>query len=99
MESFFKMHWNENSNCSHGDISLCEHLAANRFLWSFQLSALICITLVTDFKGWRILRLHFAPIIDACRRDIRVAQPFLDLGDVRFVVQRVGGGDSAYCRS
>jgi hypothetical protein len=51
--------------------------------------------LITHFKGRRILRLHFAPIIDTCCRNIRVAQPLLHLGDVGFVVKSIGGGRDA----
>jgi hypothetical protein len=51
--------------------------------------------LVADFECRRVLGLHFAPIIDASGGDIGVAEPFLDLGDVGFVVQGVGGGRGA----
>ena len=50
---------------------------------------------VTDFKGRRILRLHLAPVIDACGSDVGMAEPFLDLGDVGVVVEGVGGGGGA----
>jgi hypothetical protein len=50
---------------------------------------------IAHFKGRRILGLHFAPVIDACCRNVGMPQPFLDLGDVGFMVKGVGGGGGA----
>ena len=51
--------------------------------------------LITHFKGRRVFRLHFAPVVDSGGRDIGVAQPFLDLGNIGFVIEGVGGGGGA----
>jgi hypothetical protein len=48
--------------------------------------------LIGDFKGRAVLRSGFAVIVDAGGGDIRGAEPFLDLGDVSLVVERVCGG-------
>jgi hypothetical protein len=48
--------------------------------------------LIVDLERWRILRLHFVPVIDPRRRNISVAQPFLDLSDIGVVIERVCGG-------
>ena len=37
---------------------------------------------VTDFKSWRILGLHFAPIINSGSGDVGLPKPFLDFADV-----------------
>jgi hypothetical protein len=51
--------------------------------------------LITHFERRRILRLHFAPIVDSSCRNIGVAEPFLHLGDVGFMVEGVRGGRGA----
>ena len=43
-------------------------------------------------KGRRVLQPALAPVIDPGRRDVRVAEPFLDLGDIGVVLERVGRG-------
>ena len=32
---------------------------------------------------------HLAPVVEPCRGDVRVAEPFLDLGDIGLVHERV----------
>ena len=51
--------------------------------------------LIADLECRRILRLHFTPVIYSSRRNIGVAEPFLNLGHVRVVIQRIGGGGGA----
>src|SRR5271168_2564510 len=51
--------------------------------------------LIADFKRRRVFGLHFAPIINSGRRNIGMPQPFLDFGDVRFMVEGIGGGGVA----
>jgi hypothetical protein len=50
---------------------------------------------VIDLERRAVLGPRLAVIVDARRGDVGVAEPFLDLGDVSLVVQRVGGGRSA----
>jgi hypothetical protein len=50
---------------------------------------------ITHFKGGRVFRLHFAPIVDSGGGDIGVTQPFLHLGDIGVVIEGVGGGGGA----
>ena len=47
---------------------------------------------IRDFKGRRIGRTGFAPVVNARGIDIGVAQPFLDLRNVGLVFQGAGGG-------
>jgi hypothetical protein len=46
--------------------------------------------LVLDMERGTVLGLALAPVIEAGSGDIGVAQPFLDLGDVRLMRERVG---------
>ena len=50
---------------------------------------------VADLKRSRVLRVHLAPVIDSCGGDICVTAPFLDLGNVAFVIEDIGGGGRA----
>lgn len=50
---------------------------------------------VAHFKCRRIFGFHFASIVDPGGRNIRVAQPFLDLREIGIVVEGVGGGGGA----
>ena len=49
---------------------------------------------IGDLKR-RAVRLGAAVIVDPRGGDIGVAEPFLHLGDVRLVVERIGGGGRA----
>jgi hypothetical protein len=49
---------------------------------------------VADLECRRVLRFHFTPIINSGGRNIGVTQPFLNLGDVGFVIQGIGRGGS-----
>ena len=46
-------------------------------------------------EGRSVLRPHLAPVIEVRRRDVRGAEPFLDLGDIRLVRERVRCGRRA----
>jgi hypothetical protein len=46
-------------------------------------------------KRRAVLRPGLAVIVNPCRRDVRMPQPFLDFGNIRLVVERVGGGRRA----
>jgi hypothetical protein len=50
---------------------------------------------ITHFKRLRVFRLHLSAIIDSGSGNISVAEPFLDLGNVRFMVERIRGGRCA----
>lgn len=47
---------------------------------------------VIDFERRAVLRAGLTVIINASGGDVGVAEPFLDLGDVHLVVERIGGG-------
>ena len=51
--------------------------------------------LIRHLKCRAVLRPGLAVIVDAGRRDIGVAEPFLHLGDVGLMVERIGGGRRA----
>jgi hypothetical protein len=51
--------------------------------------------LICHLEGRAVLRPHFPPVVNARRRDIRMPQPLLDLGDIGFMVERVGRGGGA----
>ena len=55
------------------------------------------VPLVTDVKRRRVLKFHFAPIINTRGGDVGVAQSFLHLSNVRLVIERIRGGRSAEC--
>ena len=46
--------------------------------------------LVVDLEGGAALRPHFSAVVDAGGGDVGVPQPFLHLGDVGLMLQRVG---------
>jgi hypothetical protein len=46
--------------------------------------------LVSYPKGWAVFWACFAPVVEARSGNIRVPQPFLDLGDIGLVIERVG---------
>ena len=46
--------------------------------------------LVVSFEGGTVLRPHFPAVVDAGGGDVGVPQSFLHLGDVGFMLQRVG---------
>jgi hypothetical protein len=50
---------------------------------------------VRDLERRAVLRTGAAVIVDARCGDIGVAEPFLHLGDVGLVIERVGGGGRA----
>jgi hypothetical protein len=51
----------------------------------------LCVVgLVPDPERRAVLRPHFTPVVEPCRRNIRVAKPLLDLGDVGLTRERVG---------
>ncbi|SEJ50847.1 hypothetical protein SAMN04244579_04630 [Azotobacter beijerinckii] len=56
-------------------------------------STLLCS--VPDLEGGRIFRPHMAAVVEPGGADVGVAQPLLDLGDVRLVFLGVGGGGGA----
>ena len=47
--------------------------------------------LVTHLKCRTILGPGLAVIINTCRSNIRMSQPFLHLGNIRLMIQRIGG--------
>ena len=47
--------------------------------------------LVPDAEDRVVLRPGFAPVVEARRGDVCVVEPFLDLGDVGLVPERLGG--------
>jgi hypothetical protein len=47
---------------------------------------------VGHLEGWAVLRPRPAVIVDASRGDVRMPEPFLHLGDVGLMVERIGGG-------
>ena len=51
--------------------------------------------LVTDLERRAVLRPRAAVIVDARGGDVGVAKPFLHLGDVGLVIERIGGGRRA----
>jgi hypothetical protein len=51
--------------------------------------------LIPHPEGRAVLRPRLAPVVKPRRGDVRMAEPFLDLGDVGFVRERVGGGGGA----
>ena len=51
--------------------------------------------LIFHLERRAVLRPRAAVIVDARGGDVRVAEPFLHLGDVGLVVERVGGGRRA----
>ena len=48
--------------------------------------------LIRHFESRAVLRPRAAVIVNSRRRDIGMPEPFLDLGDVGLMVERVGGG-------
>jgi hypothetical protein len=50
---------------------------------------------VRDLERRAVLRPGAAVIVDPRCRDVGVAEPFLHLGDVRLVIERVDGGGRA----
>jgi hypothetical protein len=52
-------------------------------------------SLVVDFECRRILGFHLAAIVDASGGDVGVSEPFLHLGDVGVMIERVCGGGGA----
>ena len=50
---------------------------------------------VGHFEGRAVLRAVLAPVVNAGCGDIRMSQPFLHLGDVGAVVERIGGSGRA----
>lgn len=52
----------------------------------------IDFALIVYFERRAILRPGLAVVVDPCRGDVRVAEPFLHLGDIGLMIQRVGGG-------
>lgn len=47
--------------------------------------------LVAHLECRRILRANLSAVVDPRGGDVGMAQPFLNLGDVRLVLERVGG--------
>lgn len=47
--------------------------------------------LVRHLEGWAVFRPGTPVIVDPCRGDVGVPKPFLHLGDISLVVERVGG--------
>src|SRR5229473_5856470 len=47
---------------------------------------------IPDPKRRTILGSCFAPVVEPRRRNIRVAEPLLDLSDIGLMRQRIGGG-------
>ena len=58
-------------------------------------AAMLRHVLISDPKRRAVLGPHLAPVVEPRRRDVGVAEPFLDLGDVGFMRERVGGGRGA----
>jgi hypothetical protein len=54
-----------------------------------------CGLLISYFERRTALRPRASMVIDARCGDVRVTEPLLHLGGVRFMVDRVGGGASA----
>jgi hypothetical protein len=50
--------------------------------------------LVAHIKRRGVLGFHLAPIVNACGGNVGTAEPFLDLGDISFMIQGGGGGRS-----
>lgn len=57
--------------------------------------ALAILRLINNLERGAIFRPRFAMIVNSRRRNIRVTQPLLDLGDIGLVVERIGGGRRA----
>jgi hypothetical protein len=51
-------------------------------------------SLVAHLKRRGVLGFHLAPIVNACGGNVGMAEPFLDLGDIRFMIQGLGAGRS-----
>lgn len=51
--------------------------------------------LIRHLEGRRVLGPALTAVVQARRRDVRMAKPFLNLGNVGFVFERVGGGGRA----
>src|SRR5208283_287734 len=66
---------------------------ANSFAGLFAgRSNLSPVGLISHAKSRTILRARLAPVIEPRGRNIRVAEPLLDRGDVSLVGERVSGG-------
>jgi hypothetical protein len=50
---------------------------------------------VRDLERRAVLRPGPAVVVDSCGGYVGMAEPFLDLGDVGLVIERVGGGGRA----
>jgi hypothetical protein len=46
-------------------------------------------------KDWAVFLPGLAVIVNPGRRDVCMAEPFLDLGDVRFMIEGIGRGRGA----
>ena len=51
--------------------------------------------LINNLERRAVLRPSLAVVVDPRRRNIRVPQPLLDLGDVGLVIERIGGDRGA----
>ena len=50
---------------------------------------------VLDFEGWAVFGAAGTAIVKPSGRDVCMAKPFLDLGDIGLVLEGVGGGRRA----
>ena len=57
-----------------------------------MVTSLLSFGLIRDLKRRAILWPRFAVIVDAGGGNVGVPEPFLHLGEVGLVVERVGGG-------
>jgi len=55
-------------------------------------SCLIVRRLIRNLEGRAVLRPALAAVVEASGRDVRMAEPFLHLGNVSLVFERVRGG-------
>lgn len=49
------------------------------------------IALVIHLKGWGVFRPRLPAVVKARRRNVGMAEPFLNFGDVGLVLEGVGG--------
>ena len=59
---------------------------------SAQHQSVCTIGLILHLEGWAVLGSGFTPVVEPSGGDIGVSQPFLDLGDISFMIKGIGGG-------
>ena len=58
-------------------------------------SIVVCC-LILYSECWAVFRFRLAAVVQPGRADVGMTKPLLNLGDVRFVFQGIGGRDAAH---